>query len=154
MSNNITALREKSPEAVQKTLIKITEKHGHITPEFVLQEAKNPKSVLHNYFVWDDTKAANLFRQSQARFLIRNVKFEIIREKTETKEIVFETVRAFESPPSIRGTKSYLPLKTVMEDDELKAELLARAKIELNSIKARYKQLNELAVVWDAIEMI
>ena len=50
---------------------------GKITPQIVLANARNKKSVLHKYFDWDDTIAAKKYRLWQARQLI-SVSVEVI----------------------------------------------------------------------------
>lgn len=49
--------------------------NGTLTPEVVVEDAKNPSSVLHDYFEWDDHKAAKEYRLDQARELIRSVRY-------------------------------------------------------------------------------
>ena len=154
MSKPIEALREKQLSAVKNALAKISEKHGHITPEFVVQEARNVKNPLHNSFEWDDTEAGNLYRLTQARFLIRTVKLDIIRKGEGNKEITLETTRAYVAPQSKRGKESYIKLKTAMDDAEIRTEMIQMAKAELKVVKNKYNQIVELSEVWDAIEMI
>lgn len=154
MKKNIIALRQQSADSCKNALLDISKKQGHLTPQFVVEAAKNPKSELHDYFQWDDGEAANQYRLMQARFLIRTVKLEIVREETEKREVKLEVTRAFVSPPSIRGKKSYVTLKKAMDSAEMRKELIDRAIIELNGIKKRYSQLNELASVWEAIESV
>ncbi len=58
--------------------------HNVITPNLIVEVAKNPNSILHGYFEWDDLKAGHSFRLQQARHLITSVKVNII---TDTKMI-------------------------------------------------------------------
>lgn len=154
MPESNLAIRERSTEGAKQALADISEKHGHISPDIVVKEAARKDNPLHGYFVWDDTIAAKKFRLDQARFLIRTVKLDIVRRDEKKREISFETSRAFVSPPSIRGGQSYLKLSDAMGDETLRSEILERAKKELKAIKDRYRQLDELARVWDAVELI
>ena len=43
---------------------------GKIKPSAVVSDAKDKSSVLHNYFTWDNTEAAEKYRIQQARELI------------------------------------------------------------------------------------
>jgi hypothetical protein len=70
MTNDIT---KEVIEEVQS----IENKKGQITPDQVIEAAKNESSVLHKFFVWDDSEAATLYRRDQARDLIRRVKVEV-----------------------------------------------------------------------------
>lgn len=46
---------------------------GDLTPEAVVESAKDAKSPLHPVFEWDDAKAGHQFRVQQAGTLIRSV---------------------------------------------------------------------------------
>ena len=67
----------------------IMDKDGHIVSindcffkfENALEKAKDEKSPLHDYFMWDDVEAAKLWRLAQARCL-----FNSIEEGTEDEE--------------------------------------------------------------------
>lgn len=50
---------------------------GDLSPEHVVEEARSGDSPLHEFFEWDDTKAAHAHRLQQARTLIRSVKIEV-----------------------------------------------------------------------------
>ena len=43
----------------------------NVTPESVLEKAKDKKSELHKCFDWDDKSAANKYRLQQARQIIQ-----------------------------------------------------------------------------------
>ena len=51
---------------------------GELTPEAVLTAATPPGSPLHEYFTWDDGEAANLYRLSEARALVRRYLVEVL----------------------------------------------------------------------------
>lgn len=148
------AIRERNMDAARQALADISEKHGHITPAIVVKEATKESNPLHNYFKWNDKEAGYRYRLDQARFLIRTVKLDIVRRDEKKREISFETSRAYVSPLSIRGEKSYVKLTDAMDDTTMREEMLERAKRELKALKKRYQQLDELAKVWDAVEMI
>jgi len=46
---------------------------GELTPSDVVNDARNPNSPLHSFFEWSDSVAAEQYRLSQARGLIRAV---------------------------------------------------------------------------------
>jgi hypothetical protein len=43
-----------------------------VTPKEILEKAKDPKSPLHKYFEWDNSKAGEQYRIYQARHLARH----------------------------------------------------------------------------------
>jgi hypothetical protein len=66
-------------KAVRERLERIRRREkGILTPDAVVNDARDTSSPLHGYFTWDDTEAAKQFRLDQARTLIRNIKVEVI----------------------------------------------------------------------------
>jgi hypothetical protein len=57
---------------------------GTLTPDIVVEVARDPASPLHRYFTWDDAEAAASYRLEQARTLIRSVR---VVFKVEQREI-------------------------------------------------------------------
>src|SRR5690554_5358089 len=49
------------------------QRQGELTPKDVVDDARHDNSPLHAYFEWDDGEAAESYRLSQARGLIRAV---------------------------------------------------------------------------------
>jgi hypothetical protein len=47
---------------------------GRLTPEAVVEDARDSRSPLHSQFEWDDAKAAHHHRLDRARELIRSVR--------------------------------------------------------------------------------
>ena len=111
------------------------------TPESVLAKAKDPTSELHKCFEWDDTKAAEKYRLTQARQIIQ---FIIIKE-TKKKE---HQVRYFQIS---KEQQVYKPITFFLKNEDEYTVLLDRAKRELKGITERYSQLNELEEVFEAI---
>lgn len=66
-------LSEKQTRLVASELRKIEAKYSIITPKLVVAQAQDKRSILHNYFEWDDTVAAERYREWQARMLIAKV---------------------------------------------------------------------------------
>lgn len=72
--------------------------------EVVVKDATNPRSLLHKYFLWDNTKAAHLYRLVSARQLIRDVR------------VVHRTMtRAYHVPVYVRDVRTlgYVRVKVV-----------------------------------------
>ena len=62
--------------AIKKRLSELNAKHGHLTAEMVLNDARDPRSPLHDRFEWDDSTAAEAYRIIQARVLIKTIRYE------------------------------------------------------------------------------
>lgn len=73
--NDALATRERKQVVVDAELDRIMKKHGRLTVQLMLDEARDPKSKLHKYFLWDDQEAAEKYRQHQAQSMIAASKF-------------------------------------------------------------------------------
>lgn len=83
---------------------------GRLTPEVVLEAARDPDSPLHSSFEWDDSKAAAAHRTNQARALIRSVRVEITLHNRQVSAPMFvrdpeqnAKDQGYVSLPRIRG---------------------------------------------------
>ena len=120
---------------------------GTLNPVVVVREARRKSSVLHDYFEWDDSRAAYEFRLEQARKLIRVC----IREIPECPD---EPVRAYVSLQDDRGRNGYRSITDVMSDDRLREKLLAEARRDMSLFRQKYAVLKELAQVFEAMAAV
>ena len=74
MARNLPKKIRAAIEAEVKALIS---RNGTLTPNRVLEAAKDKRTALHKYFEWDDKKAGHAYRLEQARQLIRSVECEV-----------------------------------------------------------------------------
>ncbi len=111
----------------------------------VVDVARHPGSVLHGFFTWDDTEAAEKWRLNEARALITSFKIQI-----ENREIKVKQFTSLEMD-RVKGG-GYRFMEDVLATDALRQHLLESAVRELESVQRRYTQLEELAAVWGAIE--
>jgi hypothetical protein len=128
-------------------LTAISQRASGLTPKTVLQVAKNPKSVLHKYFVWDDTEAARKYREIQAYALIRSVRVDTItHDKREVSVRAFFPVKAIDKDGTYSPEPaSYMPLGEILKNNDATAQLIARAKSELKSFQVKYSRLSDIA---------
>lgn len=115
---------------------------GELTAEVVVEDARPPESVLHPAFEWDDRAAAEEYRREQARLLIRSIVVPISDESE-------QTVRAFVVVTEL-GEDSYEAIHLVMENAQLRAQVLTRAMREFKAWQTRYQDFAELAKVFAA----
>ena len=112
------------------------------SPQNIVDYAEeHPDSELHKCFTWDDSKAANEWRKQEARQVVRLLVFADDETKQPTQIRVLQ-----------KATDAYEPVKTIVRNNDEYAKLLARAKAELKAFRERYKQINELEKVLDAID--
>lgn len=125
---------------------------GTVTPESVVGYAENlPKgNPLHDYFEWNNNKAAREYRIVQARELLR-VTVDYLPHKTGG----YVKVRAFQSlSPDRNKDGGYRITADVLNDEEMKKVLLADAIRELMAFQRKYHDLKELTVVFESIETV
>lgn len=115
-----------------------------ITPQNVVDLARDEKSKIHNDFEWNDEIAGEKYRNIQASEMIRLLVFE---PKTEDSE----PVRVLQISTE---TNVYQPVKLILQKEDEYQTLLKRAMKELEAFKKRYQSLVELEEVFKAIEEI
>ena len=111
------------------------ENNGLLMVDDVLDVAKDPTSVLHKHFQWDDDKAAESWRKHQVRQLIQKITVTI--EKAPDVHI-----RAFVSLSTDQyDAGGYRMTANVLSDEHLKGQLLHDMQLALVKWK---KQVNLL----------
>jgi len=134
-------------QVVGEELEKIEQRYGQIDAKHVVTVAANPTSPLHNFFEWNDAKAATQYRLDQARGIIQCVIIKAIGDKEQ------RPVRAFVNI-SVEAGRQYNSITTVMSDKEKRARLIAQAKSELEDWRERYNDLREFSEVFEAIRQL
>lgn len=130
----------RTDETVTSALMKISaEADGPISPQMVLDRARDESSPLHDCFEWNDTIAAEKFRMVQARVLLRLVVPVYANSNFETIRIpLFQSVRALRGRDNGEAP-SYLPSVSLLSDEQrrlmLVAQKLEQAKFQLSGIK-------------------
>ena len=130
-----------------------------LTPENLVNEARPESSPLHSAFEWNDSVAAEKYRNEQARLMIANiiwVKSDIQAERevklistdeeqpTESsKEPNFGEERAFVSTGE--QNHRYVPIVSALTNEVWRENLLKSAKRDMNSLIVKYHRLNELS---------
>lgn len=114
-----------------------------ITPEKVLERAKDENSELHKCFEWNNDVAAEKYRTIQAGNVIRML---YIEPKSEDAPPVRVLSRTFDTV--YQPTRTFLTNATEYED------LLKRALSELESFRKKYETLSELEQVFEQIDLI
>lgn len=109
-----------------------------------LLDANRPEDApLHSEFEWNDSEAAELYREQQARHIINCL---CIKAEEGTEE----PVRAF-----FRVSKpEYESLSVILSNAEKHSSLLDMAYKELKAFRTKYNTLKQLQPVFDAIEEV
>ena len=135
------------PQAAGELLEDISKRDGGIKPKAVVDESRPKDALLHECFEWRDNIAGELYREVQAKSIIRNIVI------VPTPEVEHKKVRAFVHINQPEEKKShYLPIDTVMVDGTMRQQMLETALKELAAFRKKYQDLNELSNVLRAIE--
>ena len=90
-------------------IMEICEELESATPQQILEKARDSNTELHKCFTWDDTEAAEKWRISEARAVVRNLK--IIEQKPD-KPPEPTTIRVFYKTDNKNG---YKPTKLILK---------------------------------------
>lgn len=129
-----------------------TENGGNITSAIVVSSARPPRSALHKYFEWNNTAAADKYREYQAGDLIRSV---CITIKGEDGEPI--TTRAFvtiNEQDEESALETYIEIGEAMRHEGHRSIVLANALRELASFRVKYAGLKEVSKVIKAIDSL
>lgn len=113
------------------------------TTQQIVDAGRNPDSELHKCFEWDNDVAAEKYRLTQARYIVRNLVIEESEIPTERPEIRF-----FYKP---KGATGYRETRKIVRDEDEYRNLLERAYSELRAFKAKYSMLTELNEIFELI---
>lgn len=141
MSRELAARRRAELDALVAT------HGGSISPRQVVDFARDPETALHTVFEWDDSVAAERFREVQAAHFIRAVVKSVPASNSGPVQ-----VRAFVALTPDRGEVSFRPIESVLDDPKRRAQLVADAFAELSALREKYQHLTELSAVWDAMD--
>lgn len=136
-------------QAAGEYLEQLEKKHGEITPKIVLDASRSEDALLHPCFEWNDGVAAEKYREVQARFLIRNLVVSVERDDSPP-----QVVRAYVNVSSEIDAGSYIAVKTAMQNDDMKNQVLKNALNELKAFQKKYANLQELSEVFSAIDAL
>lgn len=139
---------------IEKELTRIEKKHGALTPKAVVQESRPKTAVLHHRFTWNNSQAAEAYREWQARQIIAVVEFQHPQMET--------TVRTFQNVtlerPGEDGTPEayhvYMRTVDLLKNPEVRHQLLERAHRDASEWQLRYKSLVELSEITTAMERV
>lgn len=122
-------------------------KHGELTPQIVVDEARPDCAPLHDRFEWDNDVAGEKYRIVQAQQLIRSVQIEFVDNRTGEKKYV----RGFHSLREAgQESGGYAPVQEVVQDEMTLKLLLRQCEREIADLKRKYGHLAEFAQLMTA----
>lgn len=125
------------------------EAENDLTAARVVEESRAEDAVLHNEFEWNDSEAANKYREGQARHLINAITIATLKAEGCDKPI---PVRAFFN---VSADSTYTSVVSIANSAEKTANLVAQAKRELITFSNKYNAIQSyLSGVFDAIKEV
>ena len=126
------------PNKVGKEL-EIIEQNDELNPQAVVDYARtHTDSELYNVFDWNDSSAAEKYRRHIASNVITSIRVEIIKDEQKRTN---KPIKAFVQTARYQN---YEPIEVVVQDTDKYQLLLEKAYKELNGVKDRYAELNEI----------
>ena len=119
------------------------ESEGRLTPRDLVEDSRPEDAPLHRCFEWDDTVAAERYREAQAHYIIRSIEVTVERTEQPTRAFVY-TVSD--------NSGEYKSIGVVLRDSNSREALLDSARRELLAFRRKYQTLYELSEVFAAID--
>lgn len=122
---------------LREHLIAVRREYGKLTPKLLVDVARDPDHPLHQRFEWDDTTAAEKWRQSQAHELIQTLR--VSYKKPDGKPT---DVRAFHAMRR-ENEFVYEPVEEIADNEISRQILLREMERDWKTLKKRYEHVRE-----------
>jgi len=128
---------------------------GSIIATQVVDDAKDKDSPLHEFFEWNNKRAADRYRLEQARYILRSIEVVIKTDggqETSTRAFHYVTIdNSFISERNKAG-QVVVAVKRAMSEDDLRKQIIEGALRQLKTWQRKYKQYQELAAIIKVID--
>jgi hypothetical protein len=126
----------------------IRSKHGVLTPEVTVEEARDNASPLHPHIFKLGTKAAaEEFYKNEARIMIRSI-YVIVEENPDWRVPANINIRG---DGAARG---YFPVGDVMASADMRQEALRRVWETILRLRRLYSHMEQFASVWAEVDKV
>lgn len=132
-------------QKVGEAIEQLREQFGSVSPQLVVEHAKDKESVLHGYFTWDNKQAASKYREVQASHLLRSivaVRVEGVELTAPTRAFVSVRKAAEESELDEPGT--YTSIREAVRIVDYREQLMENALRELDAYRLKYQLLSDV----------
>lgn len=142
---------DKKAEVYGKELDKIAnKKNGTLNAPDIVEEARDKNSPLNEYFEWEDSEAAEKWRIQQARQLINTIQVVVNYDHTSKTQRAFLSVN--ETPQGEEKNKVYVTIERVLNEPELRAQIIYNALREMDYWKSKYAEYTELSNIFKSVD--
>lgn len=136
----------------------LEEENGGLFPELLVEDAIKEDSPLHDWFEWDDKRAARRHRIEQAEYLLRSIVVEVESPGGAQEVRAFHVIKVDEDDKTNDGRDMqrgrYVSIQNVLAEPDHRRQLVENALRELEIWKNKYKQYQELVLAIETIDKI
>lgn len=118
-----------------------------LTPENIINEARNRNSPLHSIFEWDDSKAGEKWRLQQARVFINEIKVIVDSKEYFAFENVSVSVQSPNNSEEVIESREYKPIVEIINNEDLRQQVIRSALNNLSyweEQNAKYEELSPI----------
>lgn len=144
-SYRVPGLQKVPAEVTGKVLEELEASEKGLSPRTLLDASRDVNAPLHNEFEWRDDVAAEKYRLTQAHGIITNLR--IVTVQTDGSKALD---RAFVVKPG--GESQYVALQSALSREDWRDHLLEEARRDVKSFLGKYRRLQALANVTNAME--
>lgn len=137
--------KQADPKAVGATLNELAATHGgRLTPRIVVDAARPLESPMHGVFEWDDLRAAELYREDQARHVLSSIRI-LQRDEGKAPSTILHAFVNLTEQVGDDKDRFYVPLARVLSDEDLLNQAVNNALAELRAFEDRYASFDRIA---------
>lgn len=126
------------------------EAEGRLTPHDLVEVSRPEDAPLHSEFEWDDSTAAELYRESQGAYIMRTIEFKVTEaEESEPIRLFFPTHEVDDDGKSL---KKYASTTLLVSRKDSREQLLDDALNELRAFERKYRELTQFATLFEEIQ--
>jgi len=134
---------------VQTALHALTDESGRLDPNTVVRAARPRNHPLHEYFEWDDSKAAHSHRLAQARALIREVQV-VVR----TDAQIVTGVAYVRDPTASARERGYVALHSIKPESETAREVVRQEMVRVEGALHRARAVSAILGLADELDLM
>jgi hypothetical protein len=145
-------------EYIDERIRELYQIHGRLTPDIVIEDAKNDDSPLHGEFDWNVERAAMEAWREKARQIIRSVTVVVVTESKTFSAHGYKPPQFVRDPSKKNNEQGYISIHVLKNDREKAIESMNREIGIINSCLMRARALcselgleKEIRIVSDAM---
>lgn len=140
-----TARIKADPQPIGEELERIQcENNGLLKPQTIVQVARDKKNPLHSCFEWDDKKAAESYREDQARYILRHITVQVQEPEDEKPTEVRAYVNLVDSREKERE-HVYTDIISAVSNDEWRSQIIGDVINRIQQLRHTLKTYDKVA---------